>query len=59
MGRQHFTGQIRTVNSGHLAILNPEFMDLYICYYKGCTFQEESCSIDLVGEKAGVKSCSC
>lgn len=58
MGRQHFIGQIRTVNSGGLALLNPKFMDLYICYYKECTFQEESCSTDLVGEKVEIKSCS-
>lgn len=26
-------------------------MDVYILYYNGCSFQEESCSTDLVQEK--------
>lgn len=49
MGRQHFMGQIRAVSSDGLALLTPEFMDLY-AHYKRCTFQEESCSTDSEGK---------
>lgn len=39
---QHFIEQIKTVNSGGLALLNPKFMDLRICSYKRGTLQQDN-----------------